>query len=80
MIVHRCKVLTGEITTFTKTFETSVDVINRGAILKNHSATHLLQASLQNILGSHVQQQGSRVSHEDLRFDYALELNEIGES
>ena len=48
----------------------SVDVINREATRKNHSSAHLLQASLQNVLGSHVHQQGSQVGPEYCRFDF----------
>ena len=47
-----------------------VDKENRDLTRKNHSACHLLQASLQCILGSHVHQQGSQVGSEYCRFDF----------
>ena len=69
---HRAKVTKGiaNAETMADVFVATVDAAERAATRKNHSATHLLQAALQKVVGAHVAQQGSRVASDILRFDF----------
>ena len=69
-IVHRGKISEGEISVGDEV-EASVDVARRLDIVRNHTATHLLQAALRQILGDRVSQRGSLVESNRLRFDFS---------
>ena len=68
--LHIGRVLSGEISTGQQVVA-KVDNKVRQATALNHSATHLMHAALQQVLGEHVTQKGSLVNSERLRFDFS---------
>jgi alanyl-tRNA synthetase len=83
LIVHRAKVVSGEIRVG-QDLVAEVDAERRRRIKANHSATHMLHKVLKEVLGEHVKQAGSLVAPDLFRFDYthfeaptADELEEI---
>ena len=66
MIIHKC---TGEINGKNFSVKCQVDESRRQMIRKNHTATHLMHKALKVVLGDHVQQAGSLVHPNYLRFD-----------
>ncbi len=67
---HHCVVQNGEISVG-ETVSVSVDAERRKAIMRNHSAVHLVQAALRQVLGKHVAQAGSYVDEHRFRFDFS---------
>jgi len=70
LIIHFGKMISGELTEG-DSVNASVDTTRRDAIQRAHSATHILHHALQTHVGSHAQQQGSKVDADWLRFDFS---------
>ena len=59
--------------------ETQIDAGRRASIQRNHTTTHLLHKALQMVLGPHVQQRGSLVAPDRLRFDFSHDRSMTGD-
>ncbi|MDF1510656.1 alanine--tRNA ligase [Robertmurraya sp. DFI.2.37] len=68
--LHRAVVVEGTLTEKMEVIAT-VNELNRNKIIKNHTATHLLHQALKDVLGPHVNQAGSLVEADRLRFDFS---------
>ena len=69
IFLHECRVENGQLKLGDEV-ELAVDVQRRSAIKRNHSSAHLLQAALRSVLGTHVEQAGSYVDENRVRFDF----------
>jgi len=70
LIRHRAKIVSGSVT-LGQMADLEIDTERRAAIMRNHTATHLLHWALREVLGDHVKQQGSLVAADRLRFDFS---------
>ena len=71
VFLHYGRIVEGNELKLGDKIETTVDAKRRGAIARNHTAAHILQAALRETLGSHVEQAGQLVNENTVRFDFS---------
>lgn len=69
IFMHGCEITTGTLAVG-DTVTAKIDTERRHEIMRNHTAAHLLQAALREVLGTHVQQAGQLVNEDVVRFDF----------
>ena len=69
LFVHKISILEGKFE-IGKEYNLRINIVKRKDIARHHTATHLLDAALRNVLGKHVRQAGSLVESSRLRFDF----------
>ena len=83
IVFHTAKITKGMASVGAKA-KAAINAQRRESIMRNHTAAHLLQAALRQILGAHVQQAGQLVSDDKMRFDFthfsAMTAQEIAET
>ena len=70
VFLHTGKVTAGDGIAAGAAVRTDVDIVRKQAIMRNHTAAHLLQAALRKVLGTHVEQAGQYVNEDAVRFDF----------
>ena len=70
IILHIGKLISGDSISLGEKVNAKIDISKREKIMRNHTAAHLLQAALRDILGSHVEQAGQLVNDTAMRFDF----------
>ena len=70
VVLHIARFISGDSIALGDKVHAQIDVEKREATRRNHTAAHLLQASLRKHLGSHVEQAGQLVNSEEMRFDF----------
>ena len=73
-IIHYVRLLSGELA-ISDRLNLQIDISRRNKISVNHSATHLMHQALRETLGTHVEQKGSLVTNDYLRFDFSHNKN-----